>query len=214
MKNFRLYIIGCLGLAFVSVAQAELGNHPRAPLRLSQSIESDADTSLSSDLVEEKQGDADLVLKEAEPESAGETVSQEAVSIDEKVSIGKIFDFLNDPSRTPVADNEAMRFEMKFRNHGAYNEEMKAERKGHYYVVNWSNDGPERDLVLRMEYRQRKSQDQVHTLEIPYNAVRGSQKATFFITGDAYKKLGPVTTWRVTLVADGKIVAEKRSFVW
>ena len=37
---------------------------------------------------------------------------------------------------------------------------------------------------------------------------------SFTITGDDYKKFGEMTSWRATLWADGRMLAEQKSFLW
>jgi hypothetical protein len=136
------------------------------------------------------------------------------VQLDPQIKIGKIYDFLNDPERTKTGGNQSIEYEFKYVNHGAVTEEQRARRLGHYFVVNWSNGSGAQDLVLRMDYRQNKSRDKIYTIEIPYTAVRGSKKGKFAIIGDAYLELGQVYSWRISVVRDGTIVAEKKSFVW
>jgi hypothetical protein len=68
--------------------------------------------------------------------------------------------------------------------------------------------------VLRLDYRQAVSRDRVRTLEIPYKQARGTFKGTFSVTGDDYFEFGGVHSWRISLVRDGRIVAQEQSFVW
>jgi hypothetical protein len=68
--------------------------------------------------------------------------------------------------------------------------------------------------MLRFDYRQAKTRDKVHTMEIPYKDVRGTYKGTFSVTGDAYADRGKILSWRVSVVRDGLIVAQSKSFVW
>lgn len=136
------------------------------------------------------------------------------VQLDPKIKIGKIYDFLNDPTRTKTGGNQSIEYEFKYLNHGAVTEEQLSRRVGHYFVVSWSNGNEAQDLVLRMDYRQSKTRDKIYTIEIPYTATRGSKKGKFAVIGDAYNNLGQVYSWRLSVVRDGTIVAQKKSFVW
>jgi hypothetical protein len=136
------------------------------------------------------------------------------VLLDNKVVIKNVYAFLNDPERTPTGSEKSLAYEFKYFNHGAVTEGQKKARKGYYYVVSWANRAAEENLVLRLDYRQVRSRDKVHVIEIPYSNARGSYKGRFSITGDAYCQGGPVISWRVSVVRDGKIVAQNKSFVW
>jgi hypothetical protein len=133
---------------------------------------------------------------------------------DKNIRFGKIYDFVNDPDVTPVADNKPMIYEFKYFNHGAITKEQLAARKGHYYVINWKNAGPAEDLVLRFDYRQEKSRDRINTLEIAYPAAKGNLRGMFSVRGGAYAKFGKINSWRLTVLRKGKIVAEQQSFIW
>ena len=136
------------------------------------------------------------------------------VQEDKNISIGKIFDFLNDPKLTPDGKDPVLKHEFKYFNHGAVTKEQIEARKGHYYIVTFTNDGPAADLVIRMDFRQLLSRDKMNTLEVPYKQVKGSVKQQFVIAGDLYKAYGDVNSWRISVVKDGKIVAQKKSYVW
>ena len=136
------------------------------------------------------------------------------VELDKSVRVGKVYDFLNDRGVTPSGKNGATEQEFKYYDHGAVTAVQIESRKGHYYTVNFENEGAPSDLILRMDYRQTLSRDKVTTLEIPYKALQGSARGRFSITGDAYKAYGDVNSWRISVVRNGKIVAQARSFVW
>jgi hypothetical protein len=136
------------------------------------------------------------------------------VQLDPSLKIKQVYDFLNDPKFTKTGENQALEYEFKYFNHGAVTEVQRHNRVGQYYVVSWANTGDARDLVLRMDYRQGKSREQVKTIEIPYAQARGDYKGTFAVTGDEYFANGQLLSWRIALVRDGVIVAQERSFVW
>lgn len=133
---------------------------------------------------------------------------------DAQVRIRKVYDFLNDPKKTSPGSSKGLAYEFKYFNHGAITSTQQRSRLGQYFVVTWSNAGAAADYVLRLDYRQAASRDQVRTLEIPYKKARGTFKGTFSVTGDQYLEFGDIHSWRISVVRDGRIVAQERSFVW
>jgi hypothetical protein len=136
------------------------------------------------------------------------------VEVDGQVKIRKVYQFLNDPKKTSAGSSPGLAYEFKYFNHGAITAAQQRSRLGQYFVVTWSNGGPAADYVLRLDYRQAVSRDRVRTLEIPYKQARGTFKGTFSVTGDDYLEFGDVHSWRISLVRDGRIVAQEQSFVW
>jgi hypothetical protein len=136
------------------------------------------------------------------------------VELDPKVRIAKVYDFLNDREKTPTGGNRAIEQEFKYFNHGAVTKEQLRQRRGYYFIVSWANEGEAADFQIRFDFRQRHTRDQVRTLEIPARQARGSQKVRFSVTGDAYEEAGPITSWRVSIVKQGRIVAQQTSFIW
>jgi hypothetical protein len=136
------------------------------------------------------------------------------VQLDPKVQIGKIFDFLNDPKLTKTGDNKVIQEEFDYFNYGAVTKAQREARKGHYYIVSFTNEGPATDLSIRMDFRQLLSRDTVNTLEVPFKGAKGDYKQQFVIAGDMYRAYGDVNSWRISVVRDGKIVAQKKSYVW
>ena len=136
------------------------------------------------------------------------------VEPDKAVRIGKVYDFLNDRNVTKSGKNNSTEHEFQYFDHGAVTTAQFESRRGHYYIVSFENNGAPSDLTLRMDYRQTLSREKVTTLEIPYKSLQGSAKGRFSIAGDTYKAYGDVNSWRISVVRNGKIVAQARSFIW
>lgn len=84
------------------------------------------------------------------------------------------------------------------------------------YDVNWasSSDGLPAGCIVRFEYRQ-AGNDVVHADAHRYEtAVQGSSTATFVIRGSAEGAGGPVSAWRVRVLQDKRILANKSSPSW
>ncbi len=173
--------------------------------------------------VEEKIEDAEATVEagvEANAESAevkpyapqGEWDLE--VNKDSDVYIRKIYEFLNDPKITKTGKDRSLEYEFKYFNHGAITKAQRYNREGQYYIVTWTNKGAPADYELRIDYRQAKTRDQVNTVKIPYPKAKGTFKGTFSITGDNYYLNGGILSWRISVVRNGVIVDEKKSFVW
>ena len=90
------------------------------------------------------------------------------------------------------------------------------EEPGEEFVVTWlpRAGGSPAGTVVRFHYRQQRLR-RVQTLEVVYPfVVNRSRAATFFVTSRAFERGGSVTGWRVQLVEQGRVVAEKRSPGW
>lgn len=136
------------------------------------------------------------------------------VQLDPDVRIAKVYEFLNDPEKTKGGHNAALSYEFKYFNYGAITEAQKKTKMGHYYVVSWENGGSPANVTLRFDYRQAKTQDLVHTLEIPFKNADGFYKANFSVVGDAYAARGAIKSWRIAVVRNGAIVAKEQSYIW
>lgn len=92
-----------------------------------------------------------------------------------------------------------------------------SEERGEHYVVTWRYCGDKltTPLVLKFEYRLAKNQKEPYIEEYSYsNLKRGTYKWTFKNIGARFTEEGKVDRWKVSLVFDGKVVAEKRSSTW
>ena len=70
------------------------------------------------------------------------------------------------------------------------------------------------DVTVRLEYRQEAFARLVQAREIRYPNARGSHKTEFAVIGDDYFDDGRVIAWRCLLIENGRIVAEKKSYLW
>jgi len=86
-------------------------------------------------------------------------------------------------------------------------------RNGNYFNFFWRARQTS-DVTVRFEYRQAGLGNYVMAQERTYPGVRGSRKSAFEVTGDQYLENGRVTSWRILLIVEGKIVAFRQSFLW
>ena len=87
------------------------------------------------------------------------------------------------------------------------------ERYGNYYTFFWRTS-ERADVTVRLEYRQSALGNYVMAMERYYPQAKGSYTSEFNTAGDEYLESGRVTSWRVLLIVDGRIVALRQSFMW
>ncbi len=120
----------------------------------------------------------------------------------------------NAPSqKTATLQDAPITFENKYRLFGAVTWLDQRQRFGNYFDFFWRAKRPS-DVTVRLEYRQEKLHEHVQAQEITYRNVRGTHKTEFKVIGDDYWDDGRVIAWRCLLIANGRIVAENRSFMW
>lgn len=120
----------------------------------------------------------------------------------------------NQPNqKTSVLQDAPIVFERQYRLYGAVTAIDQRQRFGNYFDFFWRAKRPS-DVTVRLEYRQEKLHEHVQAQEITYRNVRGTNKTEFKVIGDDYFDDGRVIAWRCLLIANGRIVAENRSFLW
>ena len=135
------------------------------------------------------------------------------VALDERVSLNKIYTFRNDRS-LKTTGNPMLDFEKKYWDHGAITAKDIQDRQGNIFVINWNNDGEPADFMVRLDYRQANTRERVMTKVERYQNFDGYEKTVIKVVGDDYLRGGVVNSWRISIVRDGKIVAQEKSFIW
>src|SRR6267143_2001095 len=115
--------------------------------------------------------------------------------------------------KTATLQDAPITFERQYRLFGAVTGLDQRQRFGNYFDFFWRARRPS-DVTVRLEYRQEKLHEHVQGQEITYRNVRGTHKTEFKVIGDDYFDDGRVIAWRCLLIANGRIVAENRSFMW
>ena len=120
----------------------------------------------------------------------------------------------NSPNqKTATLQDAPIVFERQYRLYGAVTWVDQRQRFGNYFDFFWRVKRPA-DVTVRLEYRQEKLHEHVQAQEITYKNVRGTNKTEFKVIGDDYFDDGRVVAWRCLLIANNRIVAENRSFLW
>jgi hypothetical protein len=115
--------------------------------------------------------------------------------------------------KTATLQDAPITFERQYRLFGAVTGLDQRQRFGNYFDFFWRAKRPS-DVTVRLEYRQEKLHEHVQGQELTYRNVRGTHKTEFKVIGDDYFDDGRVIAWRCLLIANGRIVAENRSFMW
>jgi hypothetical protein len=123
----------------------------------------------------------------------------------------KLAYFTADPG--PHTESEPINFERARFEWGAVDRYQVEQRYGNYYTFFWRTS-EQADVTVRLEYRQAALANYVMAAERYYPQAIGSYKSEFNTAGDEYLENGRVTSWRVLLIVNGRIVAFRQSFMW
>ena len=99
-----------------------------------------------------------------------------------------------------------------------YARELDIDKRGEEYVVSWQYKGKELEgsLLVKFEYiTANNTLDEPFVEECKQEGVkRGGHKWVFPNIGEEFIKKGNISSWKVSLVYDDRIVADKRSANW
>jgi hypothetical protein len=135
------------------------------------------------------------------------------IALDKHIRIPLVHD-VQDNDSYRGGSNDSLLYEVKYLNWGAETAEQLRARQGHYFTITVANHGPKADLLMRFQYRQVKSKQVVRTLYQDEKNVSGATRAYFGVVNHAYLAYGPVSAWRFTVLRDGVVVAEAKSYLW
>jgi len=116
-------------------------------------------------------------------------------------------------SSKSVAQEASLNFERSYRLHGAVTAADQRQRHGQYFDFFWRAKRPA-DVTVRFEYKQEKLRALTQAKEVAYRDIHGTNRSEFRVIGDEFFDDGKVLAWRCLLIEHGRIVAEKRSFLW
>jgi len=136
------------------------------------------------------------------------------VALDDSISLNKIYTFLNERTFKPRTGNPMLDYEKKYWEYGAILQKDVEGRQGNIFVINWQNGGSPGDFTVRLDYRQANTRERVMTKTEEYKNFDGYEKTVIKVVGDDYLRGGVVNSWRISIVRDGKIVAQEKSFIW
>ncbi len=97
--------------------------------------------------------------------------------------------------------------------HGAVEGEEIRERYGNYFTIFWESE-TKVPATVRLEYRQGRTGLKVHSQEVAVAAPKRRNVTKLEVTGDDYHRDGKVTQWKASIVENGTVVAEYKSYLW
>jgi hypothetical protein len=108
-----------------------------------------------------------------------------------------------------------VRGEQMYRLRGAVTMEERLLRLGHYYTINWENDGSHAGpLKIVMDYQQAATGSEIVQMSRDLPAGQSSGRVEFQIVGESYRMGGRVLAWRIRMLSGNKVITEKRSYLW
>ncbi len=129
------------------------------------------------------------------------------------VAITKVNPYHLQTAQRIITEDEMIEFEHRRLLHGAIDGAEQRDRFGNYFTIYWRSK--RRDPVtVRLEYRQGATGLKVHVQEQVVERPRRSNTTKFQVTGEDYHTNGKVSQWRASLVEDGAVVAEYKSYLW
>ena len=129
-------------------------------------------------------------------------------------AVTKVKYFHLDPKKRVRTYDRMIRFDQQYYRYGAVSNEQLIEKTGHYYSVFWKTDDRSADVKLRLDYRHQSTGPKNYSFEIDIDKVLRRNVTKFAVIGEDYQKLGPVTAWKVSLLINGEVAGENKSFLW
>lgn len=129
------------------------------------------------------------------------------------VSITKVNPYHLQEMSLVETDDEMIRFAHRRHLYGVVDGSDFNEKRGNYYTVFW-NSKNKAPATVRLEYRHASTGPEVHTKEIAVLSPKRRNATEFAIIGAEYLERGKVTQWKASIVENGVVVAEYKSFLW
>jgi hypothetical protein len=104
-------------------------------------------------------------------------------------------------------------FEQRRYLYGAVENTEKAELFGNYYTIFWKSE-TKAPATVRFEYRQGSTGLKIHSQELVVSEPKRSNVTKFEVIGGDYQRDGKVTQWKASIVENGSVVAEYKSYLW
>jgi hypothetical protein len=88
--------------------------------------------------------------------------------------------------------------------------------RGEHFLITWKYSGkkPSPKTMLKVEYKL-ANEEKVESVTREYSDLKkGKRRLRIEHTGENYRRRGRIEYWRVSVFADGQLVARKESFLW
>lgn len=129
------------------------------------------------------------------------------------VAITKVNPYHLQPGPMIKTEDRMIEFEQRRHLYGAVEASERREIYGNYFTIFWKSE-TRAPVTVRFEYRQGSTGLKTHVQEVVVDAPKRTNSTEFRIIGDDYHRNGKVTQWRATIVENGTVVAEYKSYLW
>jgi len=130
------------------------------------------------------------------------------------VAITKVNPYHFYAGKKDTTEDQMVSFEQRRLYHGAVDSSDYVDRYGHYFTIWWQTEQKGSPFTIRLEYRQASTGPIVHVKEMTVASAKAKNVSKFEVVGDEYSSKGVVTQWKASVVQNGTVVAEYKSFLW
>ncbi len=128
--------------------------------------------------------------------------------------ITKVNPYHLQPGGHVPSDEGMIDFEYDRKVFGAVTAEDYYCRYGNYYTIFWKPKTVGRPATVRLQYRQATCGPKIFIKEQVINSPKRSNTTNFEVIGEEYAKHGAVTQWKASVIQDGSVIDEFKSFLW
>lgn len=114
----------------------------------------------------------------------------------------------------PRTDEKMIDFEHRRKIYGAVDSVDFRDRYGNYFTVHWRTERRDLPVTIRLQYRQATTGPKIFAEEQVVEAPKRTNTTNFEIIGDDYAERGAVTQWKASILQNGAVVDEFKSFLW
>ena len=129
------------------------------------------------------------------------------------VAITKVNPYHLQTAKVIKSEDPMIKFEQKRRLYGSIEEIERKDLYGNYFTIFWKSKARS-PATVRFEYRQGGTGPTIHVQEMVVDEPKHSNTTEFRIVGDDYHENGKVTQWKASVVENGSVVAEYKSYLW
>lgn len=142
------------------------------------------------------------------------TLCMTSCTVKSGAHITKVNPYHLQPGVAPQTEEKMIDFEYRRKIYGAVTSKDYRDRYGNYYTIYWSADNQDQPVTVRLQYRQAVTGPKIFVVEKVVDIPHRTNSTNFEIIGDDYSDRGAVTQWKASIVQDGAVVDEFKSFLW